>query len=280
MENNHEPNAQDNDFRPGQLTPTGRRHTLAAVIAVLLAIGAPAMATVGGQDGAVAATVGTSADTDSASAQPTTSLARFDEVELVESLTPEEQVLVDWATGRFTQAGLELPELTVRFDPTRELCNNADGLYRHGPNQERVVTVCTPDFDTFAAQLGRRRTLLHEFGHAWDFANMSPQDHHELGQILGTDSWSDQNHEWEDRGVERFAETFVFALLDQPRRQLKVSLECSDLLGAFNTATGTQPLGPGLPPCAGEGQPEVIESNHEAVQTVEVHRTRVVGELL
>ena len=47
------------------------------------------------------------------------------------SLTPERQALVDWATDRFARAGLELPELTVRFDPTRELCDNAEGLYRH-----------------------------------------------------------------------------------------------------------------------------------------------------
>lgn len=210
------------------------------------------MATTDGEDGAVAPTGDSSADTDLASPQLTTPLARFDEVELVESLTPEEQALVDWATGRFAQAGLELPELTVRFDPTRELCDNAEGLYQHGPNAERVVTICTPDFDTFASQLGHRRTLLHEFGHAWDFANMSAENHHELGRILGVDAWNDHDDEWEDRGVERLAEMFVFALLDQPRRQLKVSLECSDLLSAFSAATGAQPLGPGLPPCAAD----------------------------
>ena len=190
------------------------------------------------------------ADTDLAGSQLTTPRARFDEVESVGSLTPEEQALIDWATGRFAQAGLELPELTVRFDPTRELCDNADGLYRHGPNGERVVAICTPDFDTFASQLGHRRTLLHEFGHAWDFTNMFAEDHDELVRILGVDAWNDHDDEWADRGVERFAETFVFALLDQPRRQLKVGLECSDLLSAFSTATGAEPLGPGLPPCA------------------------------
>ena len=79
---------------------------------------------------------------------------------------------------------------------------------------------------------------------------MSAEDHDELGRILGADAWNDPDDVWADRGVERFAETFVFALLDQPRRQLKVSLECSDLLSAFSTATGAEPLGPGLPPCA------------------------------
>lgn len=166
------------------------------------------------------------------------------------SLTPERQALVDWATDRFARAGLELPELTVRFDPTRELCDNAEGLYRHSPNTQGVVIICTPDSDTFAAHLRHRRTLLHEFGHAWDFANMSAEDHQELGGILGADAWNDHDDAWADRGVERFAETVVFALLDQPRRQLKVDLACADLLSAFHTATGAEPLGPGLPACA------------------------------
>ena len=99
------------------------------------------------------------------------------------------------------------------------------------------------------AQLERRRTLLHEFGHAWDFANLSTEDHQELGRILGADAWNDHDDVGADRGVERFAETFVFALLDQSARQLKVSIGCSDLLSAFGTATGVEPLGPGLPPC-------------------------------
>jgi hypothetical protein len=250
METNHELNAPDNDFRSGQLTPLGRRLALAVASAVLLTVGAPTMVTVSEEDERVAQIVGASADTDLASSKLTTPLARLDEVELVESLTPGQQALVDWATDRFAQAGLELPELTVRFDPTGELCENAEGLYRHGPNTERAVTICTPDFDTFASQLGHRRTLLHEFGHAWDFANMSAENHQEIGRILGVDAWNDHADEWEDRGVERLAETFVFALLDQPRRQLKVNLECSDLLSAFSTATGAQPLGPGLPTCA------------------------------
>ena len=168
----------------------------------------------------------------------------------VEPLTEAEQALVEWATDRFAQAGLELPEMTVRFDPSRELCKGAEGMYQHGPDDQRVVTVCTRDSDSFAAQLLRRRTLLHEFGHAWDFANLSDDDRQELGRILGTDDWNDRGDEWADRGVERFAETFVFALLDQPARELKIRLECSTLLDAFTTATGAQPLGPGLPSCA------------------------------
>jgi hypothetical protein len=166
------------------------------------------------------------------------------------ALTDDEQAMVDWAKDRFAQAGLELPELTVRFDPSRALCGNSEGLYHHEPNGDRVVSICTRESDTFAAQLERRRTLLHEFGHAWDVANLADDDHDQLGRILGADAWNDHDDVWADRGVERFAETFVFALLDQPARRLKVDLECGDLLSAFAAATGAQPLGPGQPPCA------------------------------
>jgi len=167
-----------------------------------------------------------------------------------ETLTDDEQAVVDWAMGRFAQAGLELPELTVRFDPSGELCRYNEGLYHHAPNGERFVTICTGEYDTFASQLWRRRTLLHELGHAWDFANMSAEDHDELGPILGADAWDDDDDRWADRGIERFAEMFVFALLDQPRRQLLVGLDCADVLSALRTATGAEPLGPGLPYCA------------------------------
>ena len=168
----------------------------------------------------------------------------------IATLRPDQQALVDWAMERFAQAGLELPELTVQFDPTRELCRHHEGRYQRTPAGESVVTICVPDAETFAAQLDIRRTLLHEFAHAWDYANLSDEDHEELGEILGVDAWAAHDAAWEDLGAERFAETFVFALLDQPRRVLKVSLDCTVLLDAFRTGTGADPLGPGLPSCA------------------------------
>ncbi len=164
-------------------------------------------------------------------------------------LTDREQELVDWAVDRFAQAGLELPEMTVRFDPTRELCGHAQGRFQQASDGERFVTICTRDGDSFAADLDRRRTLLHEFGHAWDFANLSDDDRAGLAGLLGAEAWNDPEAAWEDRGVERFAEAFVYALLDQPRRQVKVALGCEDLVGAFEAATGAVPQGPGLPYC-------------------------------
>lgn len=167
-----------------------------------------------------------------------------------EPLTERQQQLVDWATGRFTLAGLELPEMEIRFDPSRGSCGGADGLYRHAPDEGATVTICTRDGDSFMAELETRRTLLHEFGHAWDFANLTAGERDQLGSVLGTAAWWSKDVPWGERGAERFAETFVFALLDQPLRALKVDLGCTVMLEAFRTATGAEPQGPGLPRCA------------------------------
>ncbi len=161
----------------------------------------------------------------------------------------DEQVLVDWARGRFVEAGLDLPPVTVRFDPTGELCNGAQGLYQHAESARHLVSICTRDSDTFAAQLDRRRTLLHEFGHVWDVVNLSTEDRDQLNELLGADEWYNDGAPWDERGAERVAETFVFALLDQPRRQLKITADCADIVAAFHVMTGAEPLGPGEPQC-------------------------------
>ena len=169
---------------------------------------------------------------------------------IVEPLTTRQQELVDWAIGRFALAGLELPEMTIRFDPSRGLCGGADGLYRHAPDEGASVTICTREGNSFAAELETRRTLLHEFGHAWDFANLTSEDRGELSRTLGASEWWSKDVPWGERGAERFAETFVFALLDQPLRTLKVDLGCTVMLDAFHNATGALPQSPGLPRCA------------------------------
>ena len=73
-------------------------------------------------------------------------------------LTEYERGLVDWAEGRFAEAGLELPELTVRFDPSGELCWPNEGMYQQTSDGVRTVTICTRESDSFAADLQRRRT--------------------------------------------------------------------------------------------------------------------------
>ena len=53
----------------------------------------------------------------------------------------------------------------------------------------------------------------------------------------------------ERRGIEHFAEIFVFGLLDQPRRSLEIEIECPAAAAAFEQVTGIAPIGPGVPWC-------------------------------
>ncbi|MBG7605628.1 MAG: hypothetical protein IZT58_13535 [Actinobacteria bacterium] len=62
METNHQLNAPANDNRTERLAPTGRRFVRAVAVAVLLAVGAPTMATAGEEDRSAAPTVEASAD--------------------------------------------------------------------------------------------------------------------------------------------------------------------------------------------------------------------------
>jgi hypothetical protein len=163
-------------------------------------------------------------------------------------LTPDQHELVDWARGRFDAAGLELPPVTVRFDSTRELCKMQFGLFEQDEFGYRI-TICTFDGDTFGAELARRRTLLHEFAHVWDAENLTDADRDVLIDRFGVDAWIDGADDWDERGIEHFAETFVFGLLDQPRRSLEIEVECPEVAATFESITGVAPLGPGLPWC-------------------------------
>lgn len=155
---------------------------------------------------------------------------------------------IDWARERFALVGLDLPQMRIVFDPTKRACGAAEGRYRYD-GEIHVVTICTRAGDSFRADLERRRTLLHEFAHAWDTVNLDHADRARLLADLGVARWHDPDADWADRGAERFAEVFVFALLDQPLRQLKVPGQCSAMIALFVGLTGHQPLGPGAPTC-------------------------------
>ena len=75
--------------------------------------------------------------------------------------------LAGWAVGRFSEAGLDLPEVTITFHDDDAPCRGNTGLYRPGPPAE--VHLCISD--------GRPETVkklitLHELGHAWAEAHV------------------------------------------------------------------------------------------------------------
>ena len=73
-----------------------------------------------------------------------------------------QEALIEWAIGRFADAGLELPPLEFVHYPTREPCRGARGLYT-GDRSRATIRICVREASPFAELL-----LLHEIAHAWD----------------------------------------------------------------------------------------------------------------
>lgn len=111
------------------------------------------------------------------------------------------------------------------------------------------MAICAGAGTSFRADLQRRRTLIHEFAHVWETVNLSDAERASFMENFGLSGWNDPADRWADRGAGRFAEAFVFALLDQPLQQLKVPVECASMLRAFIQISGSAPLAPGAPEC-------------------------------
>lgn len=153
-----------------------------------------------------------------------------------------------WVAGRFSLVGLQVPDVEIVFHPSSEECGWHDGRYRSDGTTRRI-DVCVPDHGTFASDLSRRRTLVHELAHAWDDVNFDDDDRSALLPVLGAEEWYGPEDDWAARGIERFAEAIVWGLYDQRRRPTKVDVPCSDLHRVFVEVTGHEPLGPIEPIC-------------------------------
>lgn len=161
----------------------------------------------------------------------------------IQPLTPDERDMIAWARGRFALVGLDLPELDISFHEDTRFCGGHDGVYRHDQGRPRV-RICVPDPGTFAFTLHRKRTLIHEFAHAWEQANFEDEDRRDLLAILDADDWYAPEAPWEQRGAERFAETLVWGLYDQIRRPTLIEVSCPQVHANFRAITGTTALGP------------------------------------
>jgi hypothetical protein len=164
------------------------------------------------------------------------------------SLSTSELETLRWVAGRFSLVDLEVPDVEIAFHPSSEDCGWNDGRYR-SDGHTRLVDICVPDHGTFASDLHRRRTLVHELAHAWDDVNLTDDDRSSLLSVVGGDAWYDTDVDWGARGAERFAETIVWGLYDQRRRPTKVDVPCADLHRAFVEITGHEPPGPLEPIC-------------------------------
>ena len=161
----------------------------------------------------------------------------------LQPLTAIEMEVVEWARGQFRTAGLILPAVEIAFSADADDCVGEQGVYRRSAGAHSV-TVCVPDREGAAIDHRRRRTLLHELAHAWDHAALTDVDRERLLPVLDATDWYDPGAAWDQRGVERLAETLTWGLLDQKRRPLKIESHCAETHLDFITITGSDVLGP------------------------------------
>ncbi len=118
---------------------------------------------------------------------------------------------VAWALDRFEEAGLQLPPLELTFHDGAGPCDGHPGYYR--PGDVARIEICS----------SKNHVILHELAHAWEGASVTAEVRDRFARHWGVDNWNDHSVAWEERGIERAADTVAFVLdgvPDQPTDQL------------------------------------------------------------
>ena len=158
----------------------------------------------------------------------------------IEAHEPGQQQMAEWAIDRYAEAGLNLPQLVIRF-PGRDLshCDGAPGrvYLDHDPIEVRMCW--NSEF-----------VLLHELAHAWEAHNVPTGNHEPFMDMRdGVLSWASLDVEWSERGREHAANVIAWGLLEDPYPISKTYPNDPDsLLAAFQFLTDTHPLHDGGQP--------------------------------
>jgi len=108
-----------------------------------------------------------------------------------------------WALGRYAEAGLDLPTLTIRLHDSNEACGGNAGVHRFEDGTD-AIDICTE----------ARWTILHELAHVWASENLTDADRDAFVARQGLEAWSGSEIEWKDRGTEQAADLVAWALSD------------------------------------------------------------------
>ena len=130
-------------------------------------------------------------------------------VPTVGATSATDTALLRWAASRFAGAGLEMPSVQIAFHPAKEACAGHPGLFRDQP-KPRIDMCGFSEFSTAA-----RKTMLHEFAHAWTHETMTSDDIDEFLSWRGLDVWAGPGAPWELKGSEHAAEIISWALFDR-----------------------------------------------------------------
>jgi hypothetical protein len=153
-------------------------------------------------------------------------------------MSVDERNAVARSAGLFAEAGLELPEVTIRRYASRTACGGHDGQHRAvGARSE--IDICTVD-----GLAWEERVILHELSHAWAAHFLTPAHRDAFRQLRGFEYWQDyERADWRYNGTEQAAEIMVWALSDHPVHVAQIDHHsCPELRAAYLALTDLAPL--------------------------------------
>lgn len=106
----------------------------------------------------------------------------------------EERTRLDEALARFSDNGLELPDLEVQFSSDEADCSGHLGLFKQSFTPWRL-SICS----------GLAFVPTHELAHAWEAANLDDDARGGYVVTRGLASWDDPAVDRGDRGIEDLA---------------------------------------------------------------------------
>jgi hypothetical protein len=164
----------------------------------------------------------------------------FGDIIIEETVDPADEALVDWAMDRYREAGLSLPTILLSFHADNSPCDGARGGHRIEDEVSRVY-ICVTELGT-TRELKVKRTLLHEFAHAWDDYYLTDDIRDAFMELHGLDGWR-FDVPYEERGSEYAAEVITWGLLDRPFMFGEFSQPTSweTQYGGYLTLTGAEP---------------------------------------
>jgi hypothetical protein len=147
----------------------------------------------------------------------------------IDEPTPSQRETISWAVGRFTAAGLQLPDLDIRFPV---FCDGKGAIYHVG---ESAIDFCRVN----------RKNALHELAHAWDDTS-GAVDREAFLELRGLSLWfGGLDVPAREQGSEHLAIIIAWGLMDPGSGSAHGLPDNSDveLTEAFELLTGTHTPG-------------------------------------
>jgi hypothetical protein len=145
---------------------------------------------------------------------------------IVSGSTVESRNELQAALGAFRDAGLELPDLTIRFSVDVADCGGHQGRFRDSIIPWEIA-ICS----------NNPAVYQHELAHAWERANLTDDQRIAFMELRGHAIWSSPDVPWIERGSEGVAFVIQQGLADVPLSPV-LSIEARSRLNAYEFLTG------------------------------------------